>query len=124
MNDFVSYGRVQDCFTPIFILNFVNSLENSMKFFVQVIILFLIFVSFQTVAKASFETSFNQTAAPRVEKVEPPSWWAGHTVNPVRLLVRGTNLQGASVRATKPGTKAGNVRVNGRGDYLFVDVTV
>ena len=30
--------------------------------------------------------------APHVTKVEPPSWWPGHSINPVRLLVRGTSL--------------------------------
>ncbi|HEX8720369.1 MAG TPA: alpha-amylase family glycosyl hydrolase [Pyrinomonadaceae bacterium] len=30
-------------------------------------------------------------------KVEPPSWWAGHTVNPVRVLVTGTDLLGVTV---------------------------
>src|SRR5262249_20630682 len=24
---------------------------------------------------------------PEVLKVEPPNWWAGHTINPVRLLI-------------------------------------
>ncbi len=33
--------------------------------------------------------------APVVEKVEPPNWWTGSTVNPVRLLIRGQNLAGA-----------------------------
>src|SRR2546430_1810822 len=36
---------------------------------------------------------------PQVLKVEPPSWWTGHTINPVRLLIRGTNLRGARVSA-------------------------
>ena len=27
---------------------------------------------------------------PAVAKVDPPSWWTGSTMNPVRLLVRGT----------------------------------
>ena len=31
-------------------------------------------------------------APPEVVKVEPPSWWPGHSINPVRLLVRGKNL--------------------------------
>ena len=31
-------------------------------------------------------------AAPQVTKVEPPNWWPGHSINPVRLLVRGTGL--------------------------------
>ena len=33
--------------------------------------------------------------APTVEKVEPPNWWAGHSINPVRVLIRGKNLTGA-----------------------------
>src|SRR3712207_7854741 len=36
---------------------------------------------------------------PQVLKVEPPNWWAGHSINPVRLLIRGTNLNGARVEA-------------------------
>ena len=27
-----------------------------------------------------------------VPTVAPPSWWAGHSINPVRLLVRGDQL--------------------------------
>ena len=33
-------------------------------------------------------------AAPSVEKVEPPNWWANHSINPVRLLIRGRDLHG------------------------------
>ena len=40
-----------------------------------------------------FVTGLSQ--APSVTKVDPPSWWANHTINPVRLLVRGVNLTGA-----------------------------
>ena len=35
---------------------------------------------------------------PEVVKVEPPTWWPGHSMNPVRLLVRGKNLAGAHGR--------------------------
>src|SRR5438045_2877897 len=62
--------------------------------------------------------------APTVLKVEPPSWWAGHSLNPVRLLVRGTNLQGARVTATRPETPASSVVVNTTGTYLFVSVQI
>jgi glycosidase len=58
--------------------------------------------------------------APRVTKVEPPSWWLGSTANPVRLLIRGENLQGATLSAT--GFKASNFRVNAHGTYLFADL--
>jgi neopullulanase len=72
---------------------------------------------------------------PEVLKVEPPNWWAGHSVNPVRLLVRGRGLDGARVEAVSftPATSAGGagvgirtglVRSNERGTYLFLDVYV
>lgn len=60
---------------------------------------------------------------PEVLKVEPPNWWPGHTINPVRLLVRGANLHGARVSGA-PGVTPGLVRVNARGSYAFVDLHV
>src|ERR1051325_6933553 len=61
---------------------------------------------------------------PTVSKVEPPSWWANHTINPVRLLIRGTNLAGARVRPTRPQTTVSNVRTSPNGTYLFVNVQI
>ena len=63
-------------------------------------------------------------APPTVAKVEPPSWWPGHSINPVRLLVRGTNLTGAAVGVVGPGLAAGPVKVNDAGTYALVDVTI
>ena len=63
-------------------------------------------------------------APPVVTKVEPPSWWPGHSIDPVRLLVRGQNLAGAEVTTAGPGLQAGPVTVNARGTYLFVDVAI
>jgi glycosidase len=65
-----------------------------------------------------------QAGAPLVTKVEPPSWWINHSINPVRLLIRGTNLFGAKVRATRPQTLVSEVRVNRNGTYLFVSVRI
>ncbi len=62
--------------------------------------------------------------APTVLKVEPPSWWAGHTINPVRLLVRGTNMHGARVKATRSETSTSSVVINPAGTYLFVSVQI
>jgi glycosidase len=62
-------------------------------------------------------------AAPEVTKVEPPSWWPGHSVNPVRVLVRGRHLAGGRVAAA-PGVQARNVHVNDAGTYLFADLTI
>jgi neopullulanase len=61
---------------------------------------------------------------PSVEKVEPPNWWAGHSINPVRVMLRGKNLIGASVEAVGAGVKTGLVRANEAGTYLFVDVFI
>src|ERR1044072_9455129 len=63
-----------------------------------------------------------QLTSPSVTKVEPPSWWAGHTINPVRLLVRGRNLQDASIQSTTAVTHTSNLTVNEAGKYAFVDV--
>ena len=62
--------------------------------------------------------------SPTVTKVEPPSWWSNHTINPVRLLLRGTNLSGARVRAMRPQTVVSDVRINPKGTYLFVNVRI
>jgi glycosidase len=61
---------------------------------------------------------------PSVSKVEPPNWWAGHSINPVRVLLRGRNLGGARVEAVGAGIGTGLVRVNEWGTYAFVDVFI
>jgi len=67
-------------------------------------------------------TAFAQT--PSISKVDPPSWWARHTINRVRLLVRGTNLRGAKVTSTNPELSLSNVSVNQTGTYVFIDVEI
>jgi glycosidase len=72
----------------------------------------------------SVSLCFSQTA-PEVSKVEPPSWWASSSVNPVRVLIRGRNLKNAEVQAVGPGWRVvGAPRANERGTYLFVDVSI
>ena len=65
-----------------------------------------------------------QTEAPSISKVEPPSWWAGQSINPVRLLVRGRNFSGARVRSTNPALRVSQVFVNRSGTSLFVSVGI
>jgi glycosidase len=60
--------------------------------------------------------------APSVTKVEPPNWWAGHSINPVRVLLRGTNLTGARVACGR--LTCGTPKTNATGTYAFVDVTI
>lgn len=68
--------------------------------------------------------AWNSPVAPQIEKVEPPNWWANHTINPVRLLIRGANFQNAKVISKNNQLKVSNTRVNNRGDYLFFDVEI
>jgi glycosidase len=62
-------------------------------------------------------------AAPVITKVEPPNWWSGHAINPVRILIRGSGFAGATVNAA-PGFTATNVWVNAAGTYLFCDLQI
>lgn len=64
------------------------------------------------------------SAAVQVTKVEPPSWWPGHSIDPVRLLVRGNGLEGAEVVSAGAGLRASPPKVNEAGTYLFVDVAI
>lgn len=61
---------------------------------------------------------------PQVSKVEPPNWWANHSINPVRVLLRGKHLGGATVEAQGGGISIGLVRINAAGSYAFVDLLI
>ena len=69
-------------------------------------------------------TSSVRAQAPEVLKVEPPGWWAGHSINPVRVLIRGRNLRDARVEIRGEGLRAGAVKLNATGTYLFVEVEI
>jgi glycosidase len=67
---------------------------------------------------------FSQTPS-EVLKVEPPSWWAGSSVNPVRLMIRGKNLRNAMVQTVVRDWRiVGAPKTNERGTYLFIDVAI
>jgi glycosidase len=63
--------------------------------------------------------------APEILKVDPPSWWTMSSANPVRLMIRGRNLQGARVQVVGQGLRiVGAPKINDRGTYLFIDVFI
>lgn len=62
--------------------------------------------------------------APVFEKIDPPSWWAGSTINPVRVLIRGRNLAGARIESSVPGITASNFAASSNGHYLFADISL
>jgi neopullulanase len=63
-----------------------------------------------------------QGRGPAIDKVEPPNWWEGHSINPVRLLIRGRHLQGARLECGA--LRCGAPNVNAAGSYVMVDVTI
>ncbi len=80
---------------------------------------------FQALCVVLFLAMAGAAQTPSVSKVEPPNWWAGHSVNPVRVLMRGENLQGAKILARQgSGLQAGNLRVSENGHYLFADLKI
>jgi glycosidase len=88
-------------------------MKNKLHYFI-----FLLLAVFSQLSPA-----FAQT--PSVEKVDPPNWWANMTINPVRVLVRGKNLNGANVIAPPAsGLKAYNFRASENGNYLFFDAEI
>jgi glycosidase len=65
------------------------------------------------------------SAQPRIEKTDPPSWWAGSTVNPIRVLLRGQRLKTANVLCPKgSGLNASNFKASENGHYLFFDLNI
>ena len=60
--------------------------------------------------------------SPSVTKVDPPSWWANHTLNPIRLLIRGKNLSHARVLSNNPSLRVANFRQNS--NYIFADLHI
>src|SRR5271170_4251451 len=71
----------------------------------------------------AFAGVLSVSAQPQVTKVEPPNWWAAHTINPVRLLISGSQLVGARLSSTK-GLQISNIRVSTNGTYVFADVSI
>lgn len=71
-----------------------------------------------------FATLLAHAQSPTVESIEPPSWWGGHTVNPVRVLVRGTQLRGPALESDSPNLRVSSLRPNEAGTAVFFDVQI
>jgi len=64
-----------------------------------------------------------QAQAPVVTRVEPPSWWVGHALNPVRLMITGRNLQDAHFVVPAGFTTSAPAFSPG-GSYAFINVHI
>jgi len=62
---------------------------------------------------------------PEVLRSDPPGWWVGSSLNPIRILIRGRNLRGARAAPVGGGFRVvGAPKVNGSARYMFVDVAI
>ncbi len=75
-------------------------------------------------APGGFPAETGQKPHPSVLKVDPPSWWPGHTINPVRLLIRGRHLGGARLLSSRRDIGIQDVSVNASGTYLFASLRI
>jgi len=67
-------------------------------------------------------SAFGQTS---IEKVEPPSWWTGSSVNPVRVLLTGKNLKNVKIVSPQgAGLSVSGMKSSENGDYLFFDLAI
>jgi glycosidase len=63
-------------------------------------------------------------AGQAVETIEPPSWWVERDGQELLLLMEGSGLDGASVRAVQGPIKVVRIEPGRQGHALFVHVTV
>lgn len=65
-------------------------------------------------------------AQPMVEKIDPPSWWTGSTISPVRVLLTGKNLKFNKriIKSNSPNIVVSNPRDSENGNYLFLDLKI
>ena len=68
--------------------------------------------------------SLSIDAQPSVEKVEPPSWWTGSGINPVRVLLTGKNLKNAKIIGGNGVFNASGMKSSENGNYLFFDLMI
>lgn len=69
-----------------------------------------------------FINSFSQNL--KIDKIEPPNWWAGHTYNELQLMVYGKNLNDISVSTDNKGISIDRVKNVDNSNYVFVDITI
>ena len=68
--------------------------------------------------------SFPCLSQPTIDKVEPPNWWVRHTLNPIQIMLTGSDLGGATVSAPAGLTvKVRQVSENGHYLFLYVDLS-
>jgi glycosidase len=60
----------------------------------------------------------------KIDRIDPPSWWANMQYNQVQLMVYGENLSDASISINSPDILIQKVHNPANGKYLFVDIFI
>ena len=80
--------------------------------------------AFVSLLLALFSAVVLGQSGPSVTRIDPPSWWANHSINPIRVLIRGRNLGGARLKSLSANLRVSNVTVNASSTYIFADLQI
>lgn len=72
--------------------------------------------------RASLSLIWLTSAPPSIDRVEPPGWWAGHSLNPIRLLLSGQNLKGVTAWTEAHGVRIADVTETPSGSRIFLSL--
>ncbi|MBL8151690.1 MAG: cyclomaltodextrinase N-terminal domain-containing protein [Blastocatellia bacterium] len=59
-----------------------------------------------------------------VEKVDPPNWWIGHTLNPIQLIIKGKGFSQSTLRSVSPGVSVLSSSVAANGEFIIATVSI
>src|SRR5262249_45291325 len=76
------------------------------------------------VALTQVSVSMNGVSLPVVEKVDPPGWWIGHSINPLQVVIRGRGFNQTRLRTDTPGVSVAGSKVSATGDYLIAYINI
>jgi neopullulanase len=83
-----------------------------------------LFLVLLLVALTQVSVLMNVAAPPVVEKVDPPGWWIGHSINPLQLIIRGRGFNQTTLRTETPGVSVIGSKVSTAGDYLIAYINI
>lgn len=63
-------------------------------------------------------------ATAAIGKVEPPGWWAPHSLGTVRVLLTSAGLRAGAITSSSPFLSGGMLSVDARGQHGLADLTI
>ncbi|MBI1932859.1 MAG: cyclomaltodextrinase N-terminal domain-containing protein [Ignavibacteriales bacterium] len=61
--------------------------------------------------------------SPKINKVEPPNWWSGHSFNKIQLMIYGENLAHANLTSLSNKINVTSIP-NKNNNYLFAEIEI